>query len=123
MKKEQFIELRAGYTKNTIEVHTDYNPEFIAGIKKLSGVWEPDEKAWIVKQENIEAVRDLATKVFGCKNFTTRTITLPRTMAVCQPIPGKMNVRYYEVNADRDEVRINGCSKLPEGAVLTWTFA
>lgn len=123
MKKEQWIELTNTYKSNTVEIHSEYNKEFIAGIKALKGFWDADIKTWIVKKDRINEVRELASKVYGLNQYNTKSITTKKEGMPLEKIPEKMNITYYELSASEDTFWRAGKHYLPEGTEITFTYA
>lgn len=50
---------------NGFYIHSQYNPEFIEGARKLGGKWSSEERAWYFMDEVEPHVKDLCLRVYG----------------------------------------------------------
>lgn len=50
---------------NGFYIHSQYNPEFIEGARKLGGKWSSEERAWRFMDEADPYVKDLCLRVYG----------------------------------------------------------
>ena len=48
-----------------IAIASPYAPEFVAGIKRLGGRWDPDGKVWIINSSERKEVEALLADVYG----------------------------------------------------------
>ena len=109
------------YTTNTIQIYSTYNKEFITSIKELKGFWNRYEECWTVKAENIEAVREIAKKVYGYTSYTTKSLKLDKDTLNLGSLPSK--ITYCELSADKTPVRKDGKHYIPANTTLTLTIA
>lgn len=51
-----------------IYVQSDYNPTFIAKIKKIGGRWSASTKEWYISADSMEALEKILDEVFGSRS-------------------------------------------------------
>lgn len=75
----------------TIKVITPYNPAFISDLKKTFGSRRWDKNGWILPSQNIDEVRSMMRKHYGCDDRMTPMATVEveakqDIRATCNPV-------------------------------------
>jgi hypothetical protein len=57
-------------------ISSPYNPDFVEGIKKMGGRWDPAGKTWNIDKRNLEAARALLRDVYGMDDSPVELVSV-----------------------------------------------
>lgn len=65
---------------NTIQVKTQFNPDFTSVAKQIGGKFNFDEKAWCFDERNLELVKNALMSIFGTDGYNQSTVDVEVTV-------------------------------------------
>ena len=79
-KKVNFMFVSIRNVNNTIQVKTQFNPDFVCAAKQIGGKFDYDQKAWCFDERNLELVKNTLMSLFGTDGYNQSIVDVEVTV-------------------------------------------